>query len=53
MGVTSVVYERADLATLVQSIGFDPATGEKPFVTRYRLDDGSDAVRGAGGQEGK
>ena len=53
MGVTSVVYERVDPTTLVQSIGFDPSTGEKPFVTRYRLDDGSGSVRGAGDGEGK
>ena len=53
MRVTSVVYERVDPVTLVQSIGFDPFTGEKPFVTRYRLDDGPDSVRGAGAREGK
>ena len=53
MRVTRVVYERVDPVTLVQSIGFDPFTGEKPFVTRYRLDDGPDSVRGAGAREGK
>lgn len=53
MGVTSVVYERVDPVTLVQSIGFDPSTGEKPFVTRYRLDDGPGSVRGARAREGK
>lgn len=53
MGVTSVVYERLDDVTLMQSIGFDPSTGEKPFVTRYRLDDGAGSVRGAEAGEGK
>ncbi len=36
--VTSVTYERTAADELVQSVGFDPSSGEKPFVTRYRLD---------------
>ncbi|MEE2940533.1 MAG: DUF6265 family protein [Planctomycetota bacterium] len=53
MGVTTVVYERADPVTLLLSIGFDPSTGEEPIVTRYRLDGGADADRGADEEEGK
>lgn len=38
-GVTSVVYERTGPKSLVQSIGFSAESGEKPFVTRYFLDE--------------
>lgn len=42
-GVSSVIYERTDARTLVQTIEFDPSTGETSFTTRYRLDEEAQA----------
>lgn len=37
--VVAMTYERVDAVTLVQSLEFDPASGQPPFETRYRKDD--------------